>query len=139
MEFWTSPRGASRASNPNCINKIITAGLYDPADQEGKLIMARPAPGFFPVCILMAGALGLAACQNLHDSFDSLTGGVPMEEASATPEALPAMVLVSERINADYSRTATLEADNARLKNQLAGALRENAKLKKDLANAIDD
>ena len=37
------------------------------------------------------------------------------------------------------ARIAALEADNARLKNQLAGALRENAKVKKDLADAIDD
>jgi len=46
------------------------------------------------------------------------------------------MVPVSHDTKGDYSR---LEADNARLRNQLAGALKENAKLKKDLADAIDD
>jgi hypothetical protein len=95
--------------------------------------MARAAPGFFPVCMLMAGALALAACQNLHNSLDSLAGGMPMQEAG-TPALLPAMVPHSTK--EDY---AQLEADNARLRNQLAGALRENAKLKKDLASAIDD
>jgi hypothetical protein len=97
--------------------------------------MARPAPGFFPVCILMSGALGLGSCQNLHNSFDSLTGPIPMQEASG-PALLPAMVPVSRGTREDYSR---LEADNARLRNQLTGALKENAKLKKDLADAIDD
>jgi hypothetical protein len=62
-----------------------------------------------------------------------------MQEAPATPESPPPMMLVSQEIKEDYSRTTALEADNARLKNQLAGALRENAKLKKDLADAIDD
>ena len=98
--------------------------------------MPRPAPGFFPVCVLISGALGLGSCQNLHNSLDSLTGRTPMQEASGTPALLPAMVPVSHGTKEDYSR---LEADNARLRNQLAGALKENAKLKKDLADAIDD
>jgi hypothetical protein len=98
--------------------------------------MRRPAPGFLPVCILISGALGLGSCQNLHNSFDSLTGQTPMQEASGTPAILPAMVPVSHSSVGDYSR---LEADNARLRNQLAVALKENAKLKKDLADAIDD
>ena len=59
-----------------------------------------------------------------------------MQEASGRPAVLPAMVPVFHATNEDYSR---LEADNARLRNQLAGALKENAKLKKDLADAIDD
>src|SRR5262249_2205506 len=101
--------------------------------------MARPAPGFFPLCILISGAFGLVSCQNLHNSLDSLVGQNPMQEAQEAQEAAvapPPMVLVSERIKEDYSRTTSLEADNARLKSQLAGALRENAKLKKDLAAA---
>jgi hypothetical protein len=84
----------------------------------------------------MSGALGLSSCQNLHNSFDSLTGPVPVQEASEGPALLPAMVPVFHATNEDYSR---LEADNARLRNQLAGALKENAKLKKDLADALDD
>ena len=103
-------------------------------------MMARPAPGFFPVCILASGALGLSACQNLHNSIDSLTDPIPMQEASPTPAPLPPpVVLVSQGIKEDHSRISALEADNARLKNQLAGALKENAKLKKDLADTIDD
>ena len=98
--------------------------------------MRHPAPGFFPVCILMSAALGLSSCQNLHNSFDSLTERMPAQEASGGPSILPAMVPVFHATNQDYSR---LEADNARLKNQLADALKENAKLKKDLADAIDD
>jgi len=104
--------------------------------------MARPAPGFFPVCILISGALGLGSCQNLYNSLDSLTGQTSMqEEAPGAPAVLPAMVptataLVSRGTMEDYSQ---LEADNVRLRNQLAGALKENAKLKKDLADAIDD
>src|SRR5436189_2873781 len=97
--------------------------------------MPRPAPGFFAVCILISGALGLGSCQNLPNSLDSLTGRPPMQEASGAPALLPAMP-VSHGTKEDYSR---LEADNARLRNQLAGALKENAKLKKDLADAIDD
>jgi len=98
--------------------------------------MRRPTPGFLPIGILMAGALGLSACQDLHNSFGSLTGPMPMQEASGAPALLPAMVPVSHGAGEDYSR---LEADNARLRNQLAGALKENAKLRKDLADAIDD
>ena len=98
--------------------------------------MRRPTPGFLPLCILMSGAMGLSSCQNLHDSFDSLSGPPPMQEASAIQASSPATLLVSQSTREDYSR---LEADNARLRNQLAGALKENAKLKKDLADAIDD
>jgi|ERR1051326_6947732 hypothetical protein len=98
--------------------------------------MRRPAPGFFAVCILASAALGLSSCQNLPNSIDSLTEQIPMQEASGRPAVLPAMVPVFHATNEDYSR---LEADNARLRNQLAGALKENAKLKKDLADAIDD
>jgi hypothetical protein len=86
----------------------------------------------------MSGALGLGSCQNLHNTLDSLAGPIS-QEASGTPASPPPMVLVSQGIKEDYSRIPALEADNARLKNQLAGALKENAKLKKDLADAIDD
>jgi hypothetical protein len=98
--------------------------------------MTRPAPRFFPVGILMSGALALGSCQNLNDSLGSLAGPRLMQEASGAPALLPARVPVSYGTTEDYSR---LEADNARLRNQLAGALKENAKLKKDLADAIDD
>ena len=101
--------------------------------------MARPATGFFPICILMSGALGLGSCQTLQTSLDSSAGWIPMEEASGTPASPPPMVLVSQGMKEDHSRIAALEADNARLKNQLAGALKENTKFKKDLADAIDD
>ena len=101
--------------------------------------MARQAPGTFRVCVLIWGALGLGSCQNLHNSLDSLAGGTPMQELSGTPVSRPPMVLISHAMKEDDSRVTTLEADNARLKNQLAGALKENAKLKKDLADAIDD
>ena len=56
--------------------------------------------------------------------------------ARSNVSVLPARVPVSYGTNEDYPR---LEADNARLRNQLAGALKENTKLKKDLADAIDD
>ena len=59
--------------------------------------------------------------------------------APATPAMLPPMALVSKGMTEDHSRIVALEADNARLKNQLAGALKENAKLRKDLADAVDD
>jgi len=61
-----------------------------------------------------------------------------MQELSGTPVSPPPKVLISHAMK-ENSRVTTLEADNARLKNQLAGALKENAKLKKDLADAIDD
>ena len=65
-----------------------------------------------------------------------------MQEAPATTSASPSpppVVPVSDAAKDDRSRITALEADNAKLKNQLAGALKENAKLKKDLADAIDD
>jgi hypothetical protein len=135
MEFWTS-RGRPPATIPNRINKIITREFVRSGGQGRILIMRHPAPGFFPVCILVAGALGLGSCQSLHNSLDPLTGRVPMQEASGKPALLPAMVPVSRGTKEDYS---ALETDNARLRNQLADALKENAKLKKDLADAIDD
>jgi hypothetical protein len=98
--------------------------------------MARPAPAFLPHCILMSAALALGSCQNLPSSFDSSGGQMPPQQVSGTAASgLPA-VLISHSTQGDYSQ---LEAENVRLKNQLAGALKENAKLKKDLANAIDD
>ena len=111
--------------------------------------MARPA-SVFRACILISGALGLGSCQNLPNPLDSLSGRMPMEKAAATqaslpamapatPAMLPPMALVSKGMKEDHSRIIALEADNARLKNQLAGALKENAKLRKDLADAVDD
>ena len=98
--------------------------------------MARPAPAFLPFCILVSAALGLSSCENLPASFGSSTGGMPQQEGSRTPASASPAVLITRGTGEDYS---LLEAENARLKNQLAGALKENAKLKKDLADAIDD
>lgn len=112
--------------------------------------MARTVPAFFLACIVISGALGLGSCQNLPNPLDSLAGRMPMDKAPippaspppmvrATPAVLPPMAMVSEGMKEDHSRITALEADNARLKNQLAGALKENAKLKRDLADAVDD
>ena len=101
--------------------------------------MARWATGFFPICILMLGAVGLGSCQNLQNSLDTSDGRIPMEAASGIPSSRSPTVSAFQGTKEDLSRIAALEADNARLKNQLAGALKENAKIKKDLADAIDD
>jgi hypothetical protein len=99
--------------------------------------MARGTMGFFPICILMLGALGLGSCQTFQNSPDSFDGRIPMEEALGTRSS-PSSI-VPPGMTDGLSRIAALEADNAKLKNQLANALKENAKIKKDLADAIDD
>src|SRR3979409_594091 len=106
MQLWTS-RGRPSAVKPNCINKIITAGLVRSVCQERVLIMARPAPGTLRVCVLLSGALGLGSCQNLHNSLDSLAGGTPMQELSVTSVSPPPMVLISHAMNEDNSRVTT--------------------------------
>jgi hypothetical protein len=80
--------------------------------------MQRPVTS---VIVLCAAAMGLASCQSLADHpFDNLFG------TAKTPAAACATVN-------DPSQLQKLEVENAKLKKQLADAMQDNATLR-DLA-----
>jgi hypothetical protein len=78
----------------------------------------------------MSAALGLASCQNLPNSLDSLGGRTQCKKRREQPRA-SADGAGLQGTKEDYARITTLEADNARLKNQLAGALKGKRKIEK--------
>jgi hypothetical protein len=92
-----------------------------------------------PVMVLGGAAIALASCQSFKNLFDrsmaSVTPDSIVEEVTVTPAA----VIASRASEADEPRVSALKADNVRLQRQLAGALKENAKLRKDLADLRDD
>ncbi len=110
-----------------------------------------------PISLLLCGlATALAGCQHVPNPFGSMAMQTPRATpAEKIPPEIPAQVAispsplvpaspsqivpVSAAVTRDDSQTAQLRADNAKLKNELAGALRENARLKKDLADVMDD
>src|SRR5579863_8191026 len=91
------------------------------------------------VIVLGSVVFALASCQsfpNLLDrSMESTKPDAIVEEVTVTPEG----VMASRATEVDEPRISALKADNARLQRQLAGALRENAKLKRDLVELRDD
>ncbi len=70
--------------------------------------------------IMCVAAMGLASCQGLSDG--TLFGGAP---DAAPPPACP--------VTNDDIRVRNLQAENAKLRKQLADAMRDNAMLR-DLA-----
>ena len=70
--------------------------------------------------VICVAAMSLAACQGLSDG--TFFGGAP---EAAPPPACP--------VAADDTRVRNLQAENAKLRKQLADAMRDNAMLR-DLA-----
>ena len=80
----------------------------------------KPQRPFFVMIVLCAAALGLSACQSLSDhSFENFFG---------TAKTAPSCVAVH-----DDSQLQKLQAENAKLKKQLADTMQDNATLR-DLA-----
>jgi hypothetical protein len=89
------------------------------------------------VIVLGGVVFALTSCQsfpNLLDrSMESKTPDAKAEDVIVTAD------MASKAAEVDEPRITALHAANARLQRQLAGALRENAKLKRDLVELRDD
>jgi hypothetical protein len=82
--------------------------------------MKKQRPVWF-VMVICSAALGLASCQNPSDNpFANLFGSAPTPSPSCSATA-------------DTSVATKLQAENAKLKKQLADAMHDNAMLR-DLA-----
>lgn len=94
------------------------------------------------IFICCSWVIMLCACQNLPNPFHAQpppASTMMVESVTDVPVSLSSLALVSIDADDHSARLNTLEADNARLKSELATALKENARLKKGLADAIDD
>ena len=91
------------------------------------------------VIVLGGAVFALASCQSFQNLFDRSTISVTPDSIVEEVTVTPAAVMTSPALEADEPRISALSADNIRLQRQLAGALKENAKLKKDLADLRDD
>ena len=91
------------------------------------------------VIVLGGAVFALTSCQSFQNFFNKSVGSPTPDATVEEITVTPAAVMTSPAMEADEPGISALKADNVRLQRQLAGALKENAKLKKDLADLRDD